>query len=60
MSSKTDEQPGDTGHLSVLPAARWMALRDEHQQQVHKLTKNHRQRRRSAERHPVWDFMFSY
>ncbi len=60
MSNKADEQPGDAGHLSVLPAARWMALREEHQQQVHELTKNHRRRRRSAELHPVWDFMFSY
>ncbi|MBC2681519.1 3-methyladenine DNA glycosylase [Corynebacterium anserum] len=38
----------------------WTALRAEHIEHVKKLTSEHLARRRRGERHPVWDFMYTY
>lgn len=44
----------------LLRHGEWVALQQQHHQQVRELTAGHVERRRRGERHPVWDFMFSY
>ena len=44
----------------MLPREKWMHLREQHQQRTRELTGAHLERRRHGERHPVWDFMYSY
>ena len=44
----------------VLEPEVWRAHQEEHRRAVDELTAGHRARRSRGERHPVWDFMFSY
>jgi hypothetical protein len=44
----------------VLEPEVWRAHQEEHRRTVDELTAGHRARRSRGERHPVWDFMFSY
>jgi hypothetical protein len=46
--------------LTVLEPKRWRADQQEHEQSADALTAAHRARRSRGERHPVWDFMFTY
>ena len=46
--------------LRVLPERQWRTEMDEHEARVARLTAAHRDRRARGERHPVWDFLFSY
>lgn len=48
------------GRLTVLPVTDWTARQDAHAAAADALTAAHRERRSRGERHPVWDFMFSY
>lgn len=50
----------DTLQTSTLEPDTWRALQAEHERAVDELTAGHRARRSRGERHPVWDFMFSY
>lgn len=43
-----------------LPSSEWTVRQQRHIDRVENLTASHQQRRRRGERHPVWDFMFSY
>lgn len=47
-------------HFSLLDADEARAEKSAHEQRVEQLTRNHLDRRARGERHPVWDFMFSY
>lgn len=38
----------------------WRDRQAAHRERVQRLTEGHRQRRAEGERHPVWDFMFTY
>ena len=38
----------------------WRERQATHRARVQQLTEGHRQRRAAGERHPVWDFMFTY
>lgn len=38
----------------------WRERQAAHRERVQRLTEGHRRRRAEGERHPVWDFMFSY
>ncbi|MBL9216519.1 MAG: 3-methyladenine DNA glycosylase [Opitutaceae bacterium] len=44
----------------VLPEARWLALRAEHETRVSAWTAPHQERAARGEAHPVHDFLFSY
>lgn len=44
----------------VLPEAEWTGRQAAHERAADALTADHRARRARGERHPVWDFMFSY
>ena len=44
----------------ILSHAEWTAQREKHVRKVEELTAAARERRTRGERHPVWDFMFSY
>lgn len=44
----------------TLDVATWTALRAEHIARTKELTGAHLARRKHGERHPVWDFMYSY
>jgi hypothetical protein len=46
--------------LTVLEPERWRSDQQEHESSADALTAAHRARRAAGERHPVWDFMFSY
>lgn len=45
---------------TVLDTPTWKALRAAHHHRTEELTGAHLARRRRGERHPVWDFMYSY
>lgn len=45
---------------TVLSPAQWRHREATHRSCVEQLTAGHRERRSRGERHPVWDFMFSY
>ncbi|MGO1949865.1 MAG: 3-methyladenine DNA glycosylase [Mycobacteriaceae bacterium] len=44
----------------ILEPDRWRAVESDHRDHADALTADHRARRAAGERHPVWDFMFSY
>ncbi|AHW64258.1 hypothetical protein CGLY_09065 [Corynebacterium glyciniphilum AJ 3170] len=48
------------GTTKVLEPDAWRAEQANHRASVRELTAGHRERRSRGERHPVWDFMFSY
>ena len=49
------------GHsLQVLLEHQWREEMDAYEARVARLTAAHRERRARGERHPVWDFLFSY
>ena len=48
------------GQVTVLSAEQWRAQQRSHVETVDALTAAHRARRSRGERHPVWDFMFTY
>lgn len=48
------------GQVTVLSAEQWRAQQRSHVETVDALTAAHRARRSQGERHPVWDFMFTY
>lgn len=52
--------PAVASGLTVLPPDVWEANRAAHESAADALTAAHRERRARGERHPVWDFMFSY
>ncbi|MBO0981098.1 3-methyladenine DNA glycosylase [Microbacterium sp. SD291] len=45
---------------SLLPRAQWSARAEEHRERAESLTAEHRARAARGERHPVWDFLFTY
>ena len=55
----TDTTSGITSG-TVLSPAQWRHREATHRNSVEQLTAGHRERRSRGERHPVWDFMFSY
>ncbi|MGO1990198.1 MAG: hypothetical protein ACTH2Y_00005 [Corynebacterium sp.] len=52
----------DTRDLTatVLTPQQWRARQEHHRATVDKLTAGRRERRSRGERHPVWDFMYTY
>jgi hypothetical protein len=50
----------DTTGLELLDPGEWQHRRDDHTHTADELTAAHRARRSRGERHPVWDFMFTY
>jgi len=52
--------PLTAGTLTVLPAAEWRPLQEEHRARVDALTRNHRARAGGQIPHPVEDFLFTY
>lgn len=46
--------------LTVLPVSRWRALASAHEDRVDALVGEHLDRRQRGERHPVFDFLFTY
>lgn len=44
----------------ALEQAEWSGLADAHRRRVDAFTAGHRDRARRGERHPVWDFLFTY
>lgn len=56
----TTPTPCPTRCPVVLPVADWTARQDAHTVAADALTAGHRERRGTGERHPVWDFLFSY
>ncbi|WP_424935888.1 MULTISPECIES: 3-methyladenine DNA glycosylase [Bacteria] len=45
---------------TVLAAAEWHARAESHAERADRLTAAHRERTARGERHPVWDFLFTY
>lgn len=45
---------------TVLPADVWRAQADAHAERADRLTEQHRARAARGEKHPVWDFLFTY
>lgn len=46
--------------VTVLPRADWLARQEAHRRRVDELTHAHQVRRQQGQRHPVWDFLFTY
>ena len=44
----------------ILTPEEWQGRRAVHERAADALTAAHRARRAAGERHPVWDFMFTY
>jgi hypothetical protein len=44
----------------VVPSADWRAREQAHQERADALTADHRARSSAGEKHPVWDFLFTY
>lgn len=44
----------------ILTRAEWTAREQEHQERADALTAAHRERAARREKHPVWDFLFTY
>ncbi|MCD2497257.1 3-methyladenine DNA glycosylase [Microbacterium nymphoidis] len=44
----------------VLPRAQWRELQEAHVSRADQLTAAHRERAARREKHPVWDFLFTY
>ncbi|MFF2272260.1 3-methyladenine DNA glycosylase [Agromyces sp. NPDC058136] len=45
---------------TLLPAAEWRARAEAHAERADALTAGHRDRAARGEKHPVWDFLFTY
>lgn len=45
---------------AVLPRAHWLDLQERHVARADELTATHRERAARHEKHPVWDFLFTY
>ncbi|MFD5215085.1 3-methyladenine DNA glycosylase [Microbacterium sp. NPDC058345] len=46
--------------VSSLPRAEWLERAERHAQRADELTAAHRERAARGEKHPVWDFLFTY
>ncbi len=46
--------------MRVLSESEWRARQQAHAQRVEQWTRPHRQRQRRGEKHPIWDFLWTY
>lgn len=46
--------------MTALTRRAWQARADAHAERADRLTAEHRERARRGEKHPVWDFLFTY
>lgn len=59
ISRGGNSTPADTG-LDMLPEELWLPLRLRHERRIAEATKRQAERMSRGEKHPVYDFLFSY